>query len=90
MDVGSVSRSFRQACIARDKRSAERLAQRRECGVIGGEVVSQFPHPVGERLVRIPRYDHVGEIGSAVLSPLLAEIPLQGEPAKGMDQLDIE
>jgi hypothetical protein len=82
--------SLGQAGVAGDQWHAERLAQGHEGGVVGGEVVTELPHPVCQHGVLVPDDGQVGEVGASVGRPVIAQLSGADEPTECMEELDVE
>jgi len=63
LDPGAMTGRPGQTPIAGKQRRVERFGERNVNGVVGGEIVPQFPYPRQQEIVGIPLQRKVREIG---------------------------
>lgn len=79
-----------EACIAGDERDVQGFGQRDEDRVVCGQVVTQLPGPIGERLVRVPEDRQVGEVGPRILCTVGGQGAREREPPQRVEHLDVD
>jgi len=89
-DVRVVAWSRAETCVACDERHGECLGQRYKSGVVGGEVVAQFPDAVAQRLVGIAHEGELGEVASRVGRAIVADLFGDRQSAERVKNLGVD
>lgn len=66
-----------QSSVPGEQPSVQDLGQADECGVVGGEVVAEFPDAVEQRFVRVAVEVEVPEISQCVGGASFGQLPLR-------------
>lgn len=90
LDSCAVTRCSSESGVAGDEWHLEDLREHDERRVVGGHVVTQFPHPVSEWDMRVADDGQFGEIGQGVRCPIVADRPRTGQPPQRVMELDVQ
>ena len=80
----------RETSVAREQRRFERFGEGNVYGVIGGEIVPQFPDARQQQIMRVSVQRKGREVGESRTAPLSVDLPVRRVPTDDLCDLDIE
>ena len=85
-----MSCSVRETSVARDERCFERFSESNVDGVIGGEIVPQFPHARQQHIMGVAVQGKNREVGEGRAALFAVDLPIRRITADHLRDFDIE